>query len=58
MKNVEMSVEGTILTLKVDLSKEFGPSSKEKCRENQEGKLWKKQKRFSRMKFIGNPIRN
>ena len=27
MKNVEMSVEGTILTLKVDLSKEFGPSS-------------------------------
>ncbi len=27
MKNVEMSVEGTILTIKVDLSKEFGPSS-------------------------------
>ena len=27
MKNVEMSVEGNILTLKVDLSKEFGPSS-------------------------------
>jgi hypothetical protein len=27
MKNVEMSVEGTVLTLKVDLSKEFGPSS-------------------------------
>jgi hypothetical protein len=27
MKNVEMSVEGTILTVKVDLSKEFGPSS-------------------------------
>ena len=27
MKNVEMSVAGTILTIKVDLSKEFGPSS-------------------------------
>ena len=27
MKNVEMSVEGTILTIKVDLAKEFGPSS-------------------------------
>lgn len=27
MKNVEMSVEGTMLTVKVDLSKEFGPSS-------------------------------
>lgn len=27
MKNVEMSVEGTVLTIKVDLSKEFGPSS-------------------------------
>jgi hypothetical protein len=27
MKNVEMSVEGTVLTLKIDLSKEFGPSS-------------------------------
>ena len=27
MKNVEMIVEGTILTIKVDLSKEFGPSS-------------------------------
>ncbi len=27
MKNVEMSVEGTWLTIKVDLSKEFGPSS-------------------------------
>jgi hypothetical protein len=27
MKNVEMSVEGTVLILKVDLSKEFGPSS-------------------------------
>jgi len=27
MKNVEMSVEGTTLTIKVDLSKEFGPSS-------------------------------
>jgi hypothetical protein len=27
MKNVEMSVNGTVLTIKVDLSKEFGPSS-------------------------------
>lgn len=27
MKNVEMSVEGDILTIKVDLSKEFGFSS-------------------------------
>ena len=27
MKNVQMSVEGDILTIKVDLTKEFGPSS-------------------------------
>lgn len=27
MKNVEMSVEGDTLTIKVDLTKEFGPSS-------------------------------
>lgn len=27
MKNVQMLVEGNILTIKVDLSKEFGPSS-------------------------------
>ena len=27
MKNVELKVEGTILTIKVDLSKDFGPSS-------------------------------
>jgi hypothetical protein len=27
MKNVELTVDGTILTIKVDLSKEFGPSS-------------------------------
>ena len=27
MKNVEMTVDGNILTIKVDLSKEFGPSS-------------------------------
>ena len=27
MKNVEMSLEGNILTMKVDLSKEFGPSA-------------------------------
>lgn len=27
MKNVELQVEGNILTIKVDLTKEFGPSS-------------------------------
>ena len=27
MKNVEMSVEDNILTIKVDLSKDYGPSS-------------------------------
>ncbi len=27
MKNVDMTVDGTMLTIKVDLSKEFGPSS-------------------------------
>lgn len=27
MKNVEMEVKDNILTIKVDLSKEFGPSS-------------------------------
>ncbi len=27
MKNVEMNIEGNILTIKVDLSKEFGMSS-------------------------------
>jgi len=27
MKNVEMKVEGNILTLTVDLTKEFGPSA-------------------------------
>jgi hypothetical protein len=27
MKNVAMSTEGNILTIKVDLSKEFGPSA-------------------------------
>ena len=27
MKNIEMHVEGSLLTIKVDLSKEFGPSS-------------------------------
>ena len=27
MKNIEMEIKGNILTLKVDLSKEFGPSS-------------------------------
>jgi hypothetical protein len=30
MKNVEMTIEGNILTIKVDLSKEFGPSSSKK----------------------------
>ena len=27
MKNVELKVDGTTLTISVDLSKEFGPSS-------------------------------
>jgi hypothetical protein len=27
MKNVEMKVEGNILTIKVDLTREFGPSA-------------------------------
>ncbi len=27
MKNVEFTVEGSILTIKIDLTKEFGPSS-------------------------------
>jgi len=27
MKNVELTVEGTMLTIKVDLTKDFGPSS-------------------------------
>ncbi|MGH8606724.1 MAG: hypothetical protein ACREX9_04700 [Gammaproteobacteria bacterium] len=27
MKNVEMSVEGNILTIKIDMTKEYGPSS-------------------------------
>ena len=27
MRNVQMSVEGNTLTIKVDLSKEYGPSS-------------------------------
>jgi hypothetical protein len=27
MKNVDIKVEGDILTIKVDLSKEFGPSA-------------------------------
>ncbi len=27
MKNVEMKLEGDILTIKVDLTKEFGPSA-------------------------------
>lgn len=26
MKNIEMSVEGEVLVIKVDLTKEFGPS--------------------------------
>ena len=27
MKNVEMKIDGTILTITVDLTKEFGPSA-------------------------------
>jgi hypothetical protein len=27
MKNVELSLQGNLLTIKVDLTKEFGPSS-------------------------------
>ncbi len=27
MKNVEMTIEGNIMTIKVDLTKDFGPSS-------------------------------
>jgi hypothetical protein len=27
MKNVDMKLEGNILTIKVDITKEFGPSS-------------------------------
>jgi len=27
MKNTEMKLEGNVLTIKVDLTKEFGPSS-------------------------------
>ena len=27
MKNVEMKLEGNILTIEIDLTKEFGPSS-------------------------------
>jgi hypothetical protein len=27
MKNVELTVEGNILTIKVDLTKDFGPSA-------------------------------
>jgi len=27
MKNIEMSIDGNILTIKVDLSKDFGPSA-------------------------------
>jgi hypothetical protein len=30
MKNVEMTVEGNILTIKVDLTRDFGPSSSKK----------------------------
>lgn len=27
MKNIDMKVEGSILTIKIDLAKDFGPSS-------------------------------
>ena len=30
MKNVEMAVEGNILIIRVDLTKDFGPSSSKK----------------------------
>jgi hypothetical protein len=30
MKNVEMALEGNILIIKVDLTKDFGPSSSKK----------------------------
>jgi hypothetical protein len=30
MKNVDMTVEGNVLTIKVDLTKDFGPSSSKK----------------------------
>jgi len=30
MKNVEMTVDGNILSIKVDLTKDFGPSSSKK----------------------------
>jgi hypothetical protein len=30
MKNVEMTVEGNILIIKLDLTKDFGPSSSKK----------------------------
>jgi len=30
MKNVEMPVDGNILSIKVDLTKDFGPSSSKK----------------------------
>ena len=30
MKNVEMKVEDNILTIKIDLTKQFGPSSSER----------------------------
>jgi hypothetical protein len=30
MKNIEMAVEGNILIIKVDLTKDFGPSSSKK----------------------------
>lgn len=32
MKNVELSVTGNVLTITVDLSKEFGPSSSGKTK--------------------------
>jgi hypothetical protein len=30
MKNVDMSLDGNILTIKVDLAREFGPSASKK----------------------------
>jgi hypothetical protein len=39
MKNVEMTVEGNILTIKVDLTKDFGPSSSKNIIASTEGNV-------------------
>ena len=51
MKNVEMSLEGNILIVKVDLSKEFGPSSSGKTiiiSELSWGESWHSPRQISR----------